>query len=126
MIQRARSAEAPQFCGQNQALELVAMRPPSVPKLPEAAAGSFVVFGQVRRSQKSRYAKQHRFDVGGGRAQGGKRQTLREQGERKLVLLVAKRSRDLLKQGGIAAVSLNDVFDARRFALKPELRSRSE
>jgi predicted RNase H-like nuclease len=51
---------------------------------------------------------------------------LREEGERQLVLFIAERRRDLLEKSGVATVGFDDVLDARRLALKPELRGGGE
>lgn len=126
MIQRARAAEPPEFCRQDEPLHRIAVRPPAVPKVPDVAARLVVICGQIGRGQKPGDAEEDRFDVVIIFAEQRQRQPLRQEGEGEFVLFVAERRGDFLEERGIAAVTLDDVFDPRRFALEPELLGRCE
>src|SRR3954464_7929957 len=98
------------------------MRPPTIPEAPHIATGLPLVHREVRRGQETGDAEKQRLRIVAMGAERGEWQTLREQRERKLVVLVAERGGDLLKQRFVAAVIVDHRAEPRGFPLQPELR----
>src|SRR2546421_9713906 len=63
MIYRPRAADVPRFSGQNQSLQIVAMRPPTVPQLPHVFARRFIVDIEIGRLEETRCAEQQRLAI---------------------------------------------------------------
>jgi len=63
MIYRPRAADMPRFGGQNQSLQIVAIRPPSVPQLPHIFARRFIVDVEIGRLEETRGAEQQRVTI---------------------------------------------------------------
>src|SRR2546423_1208304 len=122
MIQGSRAAEPPKFCRQEKPLHLVAVRPPTVPEISHVAAGFLPIRGKIRCGEKSRDAEEDRFEVFRIFSEGREWQSLGEQSKREFVLFVAERSGEVLEERGIAAVTFDDAFPARRLSLEPKLR----
>ena len=104
MIERTSAAQAPEFCRQDKSLHFIAMRPPAVPEHSHVGAGSLRIDSEVGGLKKAGYAKERRLDVIRRFGQRRERQPLREERKRELVLFVAQRGGDFLKERGVAAV----------------------
>src|SRR5258708_5941345 len=122
MIQRTGTADVPGLRRQNQSLQIIAMRPPTVPQLAHIFARRFFVDVEVGRFQETRGAKQQRLAVLNVSAQQPQRQTLCEKCERQLVFLVTERGCDRLEKRFVASVHVDLVANPIRFLPQTELR----
>src|SRR5262249_20191166 len=82
------AADVPCFCRQDQSLEIIAMRPPTVPQLAHVFACRFFVDVEVGCLEETRCAEEQCLAVGNVFTQQPRRQTLREKSERQFVFLV--------------------------------------
>ena len=123
MIQGAGSAEPPEFCGQNEPLHCVAMRPPTIPEIADIAASFVAIGGEIGRGEKTGDAKQDRFEVVRLFPERCERQSLSEERECEFVLFVTERRGYLLEQCRVASVIFDDASDACGLALETKLRS---
>src|SRR5436190_16266241 len=98
------------------------MRPPTVPKFSHITASLLRIDAQVRRFEKSSPPEKHRLCVVVLLAKKTEGRPLSEKCKGQLVLLVAKRRSDFLKERFVAPVTFHDVLDSRDFALQAELR----
>src|SRR5436190_8369279 len=126
MIERTRAAELPEFCGEDEALHRIAVRPPTAPKFSHVAARLVAIRGQVGSAEKTGNAEQERLDVVNFVTERCEWKTLREQSKSELVLFIAERRRHFLKERRVASVGLDDILYPGSFALQPELRSCGE
>src|SRR5512132_49164 len=122
MIQRTGTADVPRLRRQNQSLQIIAMRPPTVPQLAHIFTRRFFVDVEVGRLQETRCAKEQRLAIPNVFAQQPQRQTLCEKCERQLVFLVTERGCDLLEKRFIASVHLDLIANPIRFLSQTELR----
>src|SRR5205823_93409 len=97
MINWTRATQPPRFGWQNEPLQLIAMRPPAVPKPPHIFARRFFIHVEVRCFQETSYAEEQRLAVTGIFTQQPQRQALCQKRERQLIFLVPERAGDLLK-----------------------------
>src|SRR5438105_7940786 len=102
------------------------MRPPTVPKFSHITASLFRVNAQIRRFEKSCASEKDRLCVVVLFAKKTEGRPLSEKRKGQLVLLVAKRRGDFLKERFVASVIFHDVLDPGDFALQTELRSGRE
>src|SRR5712691_10583072 len=63
MIYRPRAADVPRIGRQNQSLQIVAMRPPTVPQLPHVFARRFIVDVEIGRLEETGCAEQQRLAI---------------------------------------------------------------
>src|SRR5215467_8399605 len=100
---------------------MIAMWPPTVPKLAHIFASRFFVDIEIGSLQETRCAKKQRFAILEVFPQGPKRQTLCEQRERQLVFLVTECRRDLLEKRFIASMQVDLVANPIRFLSQTKL-----
>ena len=122
MVQRTGTAEVPGLRGQNQSLQIIAMRPPAIPQFAHIFARRFFVDVEVGRLEETRCAKEQRLAILNVFAQQSQRQTLCEKCERQLVFLVTERGCDLLEKRFIASMHIDLVADPIRFLSQTKLR----
>ena len=109
MIQRARAAQTPCVGWQNESLELIAVRPPTVPQLSHIFARRFLINIEIRLLQKTSSAEEQCLTVANIFTQQPQREALCEKCKRQLVFLVTERTGDLLKERFVASVGVNLV-----------------
>src|SRR5438132_12217580 len=97
MIDWARAAEFPNFPGQDQSLNLVAMRPPAVPKFADVIFCGAFVDVEVWRFQKAGDAEKGCFSIFEIVTQRLQRDSLSDEHKRKFVLFVTERGCNFLK-----------------------------
>src|SRR6266567_2378747 len=122
MINWTRAANAPGFGWQNQSLQIIAMRPPAVPKLPHIFACRFFICVEIGRLQETGRAEEQCLAVTNILTQQPQRQALCQKRERELVLLVTERSSHLLKKRFVASVCVDLVANPVRLLPQTELR----
>ena len=121
MIERARAADFPNFCGQDQPLHFVAMRPPTIPQFAHIILCRLFVDREVRRFQKTGDTEKDRFSIFQVLAQSLQREPLRNERKRQLVLFITERARDFLKERFVSAVIVDLGADAGAFFLQTKL-----
>src|SRR5437879_248264 len=104
MIDRARAAQFPNFPGQNQALQLVAMRPPAVPEFADVILCRAFVDVEVWRFQKAGDAEEDCFSILEIIAQRIERDSLSDEHKRKFVLFITECRCNFLIKGFVRAV----------------------
>src|SRR5207248_6794420 len=121
MIDGAGGAEFANLLRQDQSLQSVAVRPPTVPQFAHIILCRLFVDREVRRFQKTGDTEKDRFSIFQVLAQSLQREPLRNERKRQLVLFITEGGRDFLKERLVSSVIVALGTDAGGFFLQTKL-----
>src|SRR4029077_13245678 len=97
-------AQFPNLCRQDQSLQSVAVRPPTVPQFAHIILCRLFVDREVRRFQQTGDTEKDRFSIFQVLAQSLQREPLRNQRKGQLVFFITQGGRDFLKERFVSTV----------------------